>query len=293
MKLIRRLFCRLEASRLMRGVPPLAVCLSLIASNSYAETGSSLWLKWRSFDDQALCVSPSNYLVSSVLADSNYLIRGEPVFHRPLEDLLAQKAALVPSVSVKASDNLELGWNTALPLQFVSVTRQEVRHTVLTQNLRFNYCIPLNQNSALLTSGVLAFSTDENFGLRGDFGLTYLKRIRRMTLELGLVQHQAIYGESRRDWSFLNIFAEAYQSYKLGNSRLLPYVRLSAERRVFRPDTLSALAFQTGVRGSYILIKQAELSLLWTIDLLYRRDLSEYTGNAGIGLSWLTLFSPD
>jgi len=271
----------------------LAICFSFAISTSYAETGSSLWIKWKSFDENAVCLSRANYLATSAVIDSNYLVRGEPIFHRPLEDLLAQKAALLASLRLKMSKDLELEWSTALPLQFVSVTRQEVRHTVLSQNLRFNYCSVFKNNSALLSSGTIAFSTDEEFGLRGELGLTYLIRINRLTLELGVLQHQAIYGESRTDWSFLNLFAEAYQSYRLNRSRLLPYVRLSVERPIFRQETLPALSFQTGVRGSYILIKQAEVSLLWTLDLLHRLDLDEYTVNIGIGLSWLNLFSAD
>lgn len=290
---MRRFYFRREIALFKRSFVCLAICFSFTMSDSYAETGSSLWLKWKSFDENAVCLSQTNYLATSAVVDSNYLVRGEPIFHRPLEDLLAQKAALLASVRLKMTEDLEFDWSTALPLQFVSVTRQEVRHTVLSQNLRFNYCSVFANNSALLTSGSLAFSTDKEFGLRGELGLTYLTRINQLTLELGVLQHQAIYGESRTDWSFLNIFAEAYQSYRVNRSRLLPYVRLSLERPIFRPETLPALSFQTGVRGSYVLIRQAEVSLLWTIDLLHRLDLNEYTVNLGIGLSWLNLFSAD
>jgi hypothetical protein len=121
--------------------------------------------------------------------------------------------------------------------------------------------------------------------IRSEAAVSLLKRITNLNLELGLLHHQAILGDSPLDWAFTHAHIEAFEAYVSEKWRVIPYARLSAERQSFDWSSASAFAYQLGIRWNYEL-ESIPLGLSWSTDFLQRIDLKEYTINLAFGLSW-------
>jgi len=262
-----------------------ALLLCAHSSIAKADTASSSWQTWRTGQAYGLCLSKKDELRIGADIHSNYLVRGTAVFHRPLEDLLAQKIGLLPELRWQYTDETELTWDTAIAMQARSLTRGEIRHAETVQNLRAHHCIPLDENWAVLTAATLSISIQHSGGIRYEAGAAIIRRLPFVTLELGLLEHQALWGDSPIEWAFTHAHLEAYYHFNPNAWALLPYVRIMGEQSTFDWSGRYLLAFQGGLRGRYQL---SSIPLRWTFgaDYLQRFDLDEWTVNLSFGVQW-------
>jgi hypothetical protein len=148
-----------------------------------------------------------------------------------------------------------------------------------------HHCIDFDDKWALLAAGNLALSIQESGSLRSEGALSLLRRIPHLTLEMGLLHHQALLGESLVEIAFTHAHFEVFDDYQVSNWQFLPYVRLMGEQKTFDWSGKSVLAFQTGLRGAYA-FEFAPLIWTWSTDFLQRFDLDEYTINISLGFKW-------
>lgn len=262
-----------------------AAVLASAAQNASADTASAAWQAWRATAIRDHCFGKTDNVRLGVDIHSNYLLRGLAVFHRPQEDLLAQKIALLPELRWQYSEATELSWDSAIAMQARELTRGEIRHAESVQNFRAHHCLPLDQNWTILAGGNLALSIQDLGGLRYELGAALIRQLSFLTLELGVLQHQALWGDPPLEWAFSHAHFEAFYHFQTSHWTVLPYARIMGEQNTFDWSGRSALAFQGGIRGHHT-FSFAPLRWTFATDYLQRFDLDEWTFNLSIGAQW-------
>jgi len=211
------------------------------------------------------------------------MVRGIPLFHRPKEDLLAQKLALVPELRLLPCPGLEVTWASAFAIQDREGTRAELPHAEAAQELRVRRRLPLAPDLTLLPAAAALVSAQEEGSLRGEVSATLAWLPGPVEAEVQLLHHQAALGEDPGDVALTYGHLQVHRPFRPACWLLLPLARASLEARTLSPADHPAWTLQTGLLLAWT-PGLVPLRLLLATQAWYRGDLEEWTTDVSVGL---------
>ena len=262
------------------------MCVWPVAASANPDSALTLWFHGGLATELSSAATPTRSSPYQTGFDlhSNRLVRGMPLFHRPEEDLLAQKAALTPGVRWRIHDDTELTWHTDIALQGRVGTRAEVPHTDLSQQVRVRRRSSLG-DWTLLYAGAVLTSFQLDGSVRMEASATLVRRLYGYHLEVQALQHQAIYGEAVSVWSFSYAHLQLWRGFDAGRWSFGPYLRAAAEVATLQWHRPAASSLQAGLL-TRSQAKGSSLAWLLSLDGLYRVDVDETTFNLSLGVRW-------
>ena len=267
---------------------PLIVALWCLPGSAHASPDSALTLQMATglataMPGSATAASATGYQVEVDL-HSNRLVRGMALFHRPGEDLLAQKLAVVPGVRWRLQNDTEVTWHTDFALQDRVGTRAELPHTDLRQQFRARRRYMLGKWTLLPACGLLV-SFQRSGSVRLEASTTGVRRWHGFDIEAQALQHQAVYGEALSVWSFSYGHLQIWRWFDAGRWLLGPYLRAAAEIATLQWHRPAATSLQAGLLTRWH-PENSSLAWLFGLETLYRIDLQETTLNLSLGVRW-------
>ena len=265
----------------MKGRVLLPALLLSIPAGVHASPDSAATVAWR--NPAAAMGLPGPWLHMGLDVHSNRVVRGVPLFHRPTEVLLAQKAALVPELRVLPGEGLEVTWASAFALQDREGTRGEVLHADAAQEVRVRRPLRLDTNLMLLPTAATFLSWQRDGSLRGELSATLTWSPGPLDAEAQLLHHQALLGEAPGEVALTYGHVQLHRAFRPGRWLLLPLARASLEARLPAPTEHPAWTLQAGLLTAWG-PEWLPVRLLLSVQAWYRGDLEAWTADGSLGL---------
>jgi hypothetical protein len=215
---------------------------------------------------------------AEVVVHSNYTVRGVGLFHRPGEELLAQKVALVPDVSCAAGD-WTFAWWTPVALQDPRGTAAEIPHSQAVQHLAI-----VRRLDPFELGGELQLSWHEGAGARVEAWADYVEVFGPFAATLQLLQHQVLAPAEPHTWSGTHVHAELALPFYAAAVDWRARAQLQAEFNSARPADQWMSGAEVGVVGRWEMARR--WWLVFGLEAWYRLDRKETTANAVLGLGF-------